>query len=265
MSFLFAEKTRPELTAMANDDTLIVVPVGSTEQHALHLPVGTDTLLVERLVHRAAADADAAGLPVLVTPTLPVGFSRHHIPFGGTLSISQDTLVKVLTDIGASLATEGYRRVVFINGHGGNSTAAAMATTELTAAYKHCLFACCDYWNLAKDRIMADRDSAPGGMGHACEFETALCLAFAEQLVDMEKAVPAIPAPRIPGELHDLLQKGPVAMGLDWKRATATGALGDPTLADREKGERWASWLAEAIRRTMEYLIKAELPPVENA
>lgn len=264
MSFLFAEKTRPKLAAMANEGTPIVVPVGSTEQHALHLPVGTDTLLVERIVHRAAAEAVAAGLPVLVTPTLPVGFSRHHIPFGGTLSLAQDTLVQALSDIGGSLAAEGYRRIFFVNGHGGNSAAAGMAATELTAAHRHCLFACCDYWNLARDRVMADRDSPPGGMGHACEFETSLCLAFAENLVDFAQAVPAVPQPRIPGELNDLLQKGPVAPGLDWKRATATGALGDPTLASKEKGERWASWLAAALRETMENLTRAELPPVEG-
>lgn len=264
MSYLFAEKTRPELTALATDSTLVVAPIGSTEQHALHLPAGTDTILVERVVHRAAERAAADGLSVLVTPTLPVGFSRHHIPFGGTLSLSQGTLVRALTEIGGSLATEGYRRIFFVNGHGGNSAATGMAVTDLTAAHKDCLFACCDYWNLARERIMADRESKPGGMGHACEFETSLCLAFAEKLVDMSKAVPAVPTPRIPGELHDLLQKGPVAMGLDWKRATPTGALGDPALASREKGERWAGWLTEAMRDVMENLIKAELPPAEG-
>lgn len=263
MSFLFIEKNRPELAAMANDATLIVVPIGSTEQHALHLPVGTDTLLVERLIHLAAADAGAVGLPVLVTPALPFGFSRHHIPFGGTISLAQDTLVRVLSDIGDSLAAQGYRRFFFVNGHGGNSAAVTMASTELTAAHKHCLFACCDYWNLARERIMADRDSPPGGMGHACEFETSLCLAFAEHLVDSSKAVAAIPQPRIPGELHDLLQKGPVALGFDWKRVTATGALGDPTMADREKGKRWITWLANAMHEAMENLIRAELPPME--
>ncbi len=264
MGFLFAEKTRTELIALANDQTIVIVPLGSTEQHALHLPVGTDNVLVENVVHQAAAKAFAKGVSVLVTPTLPLGYAHHHIPFGGTMSISQDTLVRVLVDLGGSLAQQGYRRIFFVNGHGGNTLATAMAVTDLTTANKQCLFAGGEYWNQAREKVMADRASEPGGMGHAGEFETSLFLAFAPGLAEMDKAEPAVPKPRIPGELNDLLQKGPVAIGRDWKTVTTTGAMGDPTLATKEKGVRWAGWLADALCETIENISKIPLPPVEN-
>src|SRR5438034_8081666 len=94
MRLLFEELTREELCAAA-PDTLAILPVGATEQHGPHLPVGTDRFTVEHIARAAAAEA-AGRIPVLVAPTLPFGSSHHHLPFGGTLSLGTETYYHVL-------------------------------------------------------------------------------------------------------------------------------------------------------------------------
>ncbi len=94
---LFHEFTRTELRALA-PNALVVLPTGAIEQHGPHLPVGTDFFAVEHVARTAAAEA-AAQIPVLVTPTMPFGSSHHHLPFGGTMSLSTETYFRVIFDL----------------------------------------------------------------------------------------------------------------------------------------------------------------------
>src|SRR3954466_12013167 len=115
---LLQEMTRTE--ARASGESLVVWPVGALEQHGPHLPVGTDYLTVEVLARRAAAKA-AERIPVLVAPTLPFGSSHHHLPFGGTMSLSTEGYYRVAYELVESLIVSGFRKVFIVNGHGGNS------------------------------------------------------------------------------------------------------------------------------------------------
>ena len=130
---LFHELTREEARALV-PQALVVLPVGSTEQHGPHLPVITDTISVEHIARAAAAEA-AKTVPVLVTPTLPFGSSDHHLPFGGTMSMRTDTYYRVLCELVESLITGGAKRVFIINGHGGNHEVAQLAARDV--ALKH--------------------------------------------------------------------------------------------------------------------------------
>src|SRR5687768_12741323 len=112
---LFNEISRVECAERA-PGALAVVPVAATEQHGPHLPLGTDTFLVETVARQAAAQA-ANEIDVLVTPTLAVGASHHHFPFGGTLSMASETYYRAVRDIVVSLIRDGFRRVFVINGH----------------------------------------------------------------------------------------------------------------------------------------------------
>src|SRR5215471_4901645 len=107
-SLLFADHTREELRKLA-PETLVIVPLGATEQHGPHLPVGTDFFTVDHLAHEAARVV-AAKLPVLVAPSLPFGSSDHHLPFGGTFSLQTETYYHVLCDLLKSLALGGFSR-----------------------------------------------------------------------------------------------------------------------------------------------------------
>jgi creatinine amidohydrolase len=174
---------------------LVVVPMGAVEQHGHHLPTGTDSLIAGALA-RAAAERAAADLEgdVIVLPQQWVGASDHHLPFGGTLSLRPSTLLAVLEDVLASVAGAGARRVVLVNGHGGNSgvchAAAAAASARHGLAVAHL-----DYWQLLPINVETDGAPVPG---HAGAFETSMLLALRPELVKQapdRAAPPDFPAP----------------------------------------------------------------------
>src|SRR3982074_919142 len=102
----FAEITRTDAVELA-PKCLLVIPLGATEQHGPHLPVGTDSILVEEVASRAAARL-AGVVPVVVAPALHFGSSAHHLPFGGTLSLETETYYRVLMDLGRSAVASGF-------------------------------------------------------------------------------------------------------------------------------------------------------------
>jgi creatinine amidohydrolase len=178
---LLQELTRQQARSLASD-ALAVLPVGATEQHGPHLPVGTDTYAVEHIARHAAATA-AGQIPVIVTPTLPFGSSHHHLPFGGTLSFSTETYYRVVYELAESLTTGGFRRIFILNGHGGNHEIIQLVARDL--ALKHPVhMAAASYWTIAWDALVACEAHKPGRLpGHAGAFESALVLALRPELV----------------------------------------------------------------------------------
>lgn len=178
----FDDHTRGELRRLA-PDTTVVVPIGSTEQHGPHLPVCTDSEMLTYLALRAV-DAAAEFVPVLVTPTLPFGLAQHHLSFGGTISFSAKVYLDVLSEIGTSLVSDGFQRIVFLNGHGGNANAAAMVADRLVHELQlNTRVASASYWDCAAESLeKLDLDGAPIP-GHAGTFETCCMLAMRPDLV----------------------------------------------------------------------------------
>jgi creatinine amidohydrolase len=182
------ELTRVELRELL-PDALVVLPVGSTEQHGPHLAAGTDAVIVTEIARRAA-EAAASPETIVLAPTLAYGASDHHLQFGATLSLRIETFAQVLGDLLASAASAGCRRVFVLNGHGGNTAASVNATAE--AARKHRL--------LCATAIYSDLVE-PGSVdvllpGHAGQAETSLMLAIAPGSVRLEQAGPSPGAPR---------------------------------------------------------------------
>ena len=181
MNLLFAELTREESRTIAGDG-LLVLPVGATEQHGPHLPVGTDSMGAEHVARSAAASV-ADLFPVAVAPTLWYGSSPHHIPFGGTLSLTASTFLSVLMDIGRSIAAASFRRLFIVNGHGGNHELIGLAARDL-ALEEGMEVAACSWWHLAAERLAAAGARDIGRLpGHAGAFETSLMLALDPSLV----------------------------------------------------------------------------------
>ncbi|MBZ2196822.1 creatininase family protein [Occultella gossypii] len=241
-ALIFDELTRAELRAVAPDAT-VVVPIGSTEQHGPHLPVCVDAAVITHLA-RAAATVASAAVPVVVTPTLPFGFAHHHLPFGGTISISMRVYVDVLVDIATSLAADGFRRILFVNGHGGNAVPADAAVDRL--AYEQGLdvhVAATSYWTAAADVLAAlDLDDAPKP-GHAGSFETSLLLALRPELVRTD-ALPASEARLQPLASQDV-PGGTVRHPGVWQ--ASDGRTDDSRLASAAVGERVLAEIAEAL------------------
>ena len=181
MRVLFSELTRDESRTIARDGVLIL-PVGATEQHGPHLPVGTDAMGVE-YVARAAAAALVDRFPIAVAPTLWYGSSPHHIPFGGTMSLDAGTFLAVLMDLGRSLAQASFRRLFIVNGHGGNHELIGVAARDL-ALQEDLEVAACSWWALAFDELASAGAGEIGRLpGHAGAFESSIVLALDASLV----------------------------------------------------------------------------------
>ncbi|WP_399937469.1 creatininase family protein [Streptomyces sp. BBFR25] len=232
----------------AGEQGIALLPIGSQEQHAGHLPMGTDTLLVEEVVDRALAllDHDAPPAPEVVRlPALPFGHSPHHL-FAAAVSLSAATLGAVLDDVLDSLVTSGYRRVMVVNGHGGNDEIMRLAVKRF-ALRARVTVAACSYWTLTEGEEGAGRpDVSPG---HAGWFETSLMLAARPELV--RTPVPA----RTPVEPPPLFDQPPhpgltVERHGEWERVD--GSTDDASAADADRGGRLlddrARGLARAIR-----------------
>ncbi len=245
--FLFSHLTRPEIKAMQNENLVVVIPVGATEQHGLHLPVDTDNFLIENLVYEAADMVCQLKIPVLVTPTIAFGASAHHMSFGATISLSQRTLVSVIKDVAKSLIESEFKRLFFVNGHGGNRSALSFALTELKIENPSILLASCSHWELASSFINSNRESLRGGIGHSCELETSLSLAFDERRVKKDLMAKNLPLPRIPEESFDLVNGGSVNIPFLYNQVSDTGVLGDPTLATKKKGRAFADYTIKKL------------------
>ncbi len=179
---LFSEMTRDELRESAAAGGVLVVPLGALEQHGPHLPAATDALVMEMLLQRAAA-ATVIPCPLIIAPGITYGSSDHHLPFGGTISISTSTYLALLMDIGRSAATSGFTRLLFLNGHGGNHELAILAARDLGLT-QPLQVACGSWWQIAsaplQEWVQAGGGFAPG---HAGALESSLALTLFPQFV----------------------------------------------------------------------------------
>lgn len=260
MSIRFEELTREQLSGMASQGYAVVVPLGACEQHGPHLPTGTDNLICDEVSRRAVAEAVDMGAKLILAPLIPVGSSAHHIAFGGTISFSSATYLSILKDIGISLADSGFKRLIFLNGHGGNEHLMHQAASDL--AVTHLTWtASASYWNIAREALAAAcLDQAFSVPGHAGGFETSLILSLAPETVDASRI--GREHPRRPW-----LTAGPPGAFIG-KHGELTGMDGytDPAkLATAEQGEQYLNTIAAAVSRwlltkwkTMDGDIRAE-------
>jgi creatinine amidohydrolase len=235
---LFGELTREALRAAAIE-SLLVFPVGATEQHGPHLPVATDQLTVEYIARAAAREA-AARIPVVVAPALPFGSSHHHLPFGGTMSLSTEVYYRTVFDLCESLVGGGFRRIFILNGHGGNNELVQLVARDL--ALKHPVqAAAASYWVAAWEALSATHQQ--GDLpGHAGIFETSVMMALRPELVCEPRphreltsaAAPQGPYPDVRVERHGFWQ-------------TINGHTDSPDLADAERGKKYLAAAVGAV------------------
>ncbi|WP_372663167.1 creatininase family protein [Cohnella sp.] len=180
------DHTREEITEMAAEGFAIVIPLAATEQHGPHLPVGTDSLICRQIAFGAVEKASEKAA-LLMTQVLQVGCSNHHLAFGGTISLSSETYMRVLREIGESLVTSGFRKILFLNAHGGN--APLMHQTANDLAVQHPIWtASASYWSIAREALHAVNANEVGMVpGHAGGFETSVVMAIMPELVWVDR------------------------------------------------------------------------------
>ena len=231
--------TAPELRAMAGPDTLPVLPIGSLEQHGAHLPVWTDSHAAHNISLRAA---DLAKTRAVVLPPIWLGLSEHHLPYGGTISSDYATFHGMVRSVVRSLKAQGFKKLLIVNGHGGNIEPLAVSVRE--CAHEFAMAVVAVTWpNAAPAEIAKILTTQPNIM-HACEGETSLWLAMEPAQVRTDR----IPAPG---------NTPPAPAGYSrfysfWERAAPTGVRGDARAATAEKGEAILNAVTTAIAAAMD-------------
>ncbi len=230
--------TRAEIAAARDGGALPVLTVGAVEQHADHLPVDTDTLSAYRI---ALAAAERCASPhVLVLPPPSFGFSPHHRGWAGTISLSLATFVGMVTDVAESLHRTGFKRLLIVNGHGGNQGPLTAACTDLASRGLAVGFV--NYFTPGQKTWMEVLPGAMRGVGHACAYETALQLALrpAEVSDRIAEKIASLPPRLTPcyvgGNAEDIMRPA----GAYWASvfvAGDVGYVGDPAAATKASGE----------------------------
>ena len=230
---LWNRLTAPELNELAAADAIVLLPVASTEQHGPHLATGVDTILCGEACRRTALIV-AEKRPVVVAPVVWVGLAEHHVAFGGTFSLSIQTWHAVLRELCQSIGRAGFKKVVIVNGHGGNMAALAALTTDLTRE-TGVKIATTSYWNLPHQQgTFAEILDSQTGVQHACEAETSMMMATAGDCVRSDRLGAAF-GPNLP--MGSALG-GALTRWRSFKDKTPSGVLGDARSASAQKGER---------------------------
>jgi creatinine amidohydrolase len=228
-SVMWKELTAADLRGRAQAGAVVLLPVGSMEQHGPHLPVGVDTYLSEAAC-RAAAEAIAAEMQIVVAPTLWCGMAEHHMAFGGTFTFDIPTYRAVLLSLLKSIERHGFKRVLIVNGHGGNVAALAAFLPDFTRETSLTLRVTTPY-DSAKTgiaEVLEDQE----GIHHACEVETSMMMVVAPDLVRREQL------PNAFGPAHWTPQPASVARYRSFRDATPSGVIGDARRASAQKGEK---------------------------
>jgi creatinine amidohydrolase len=239
MEVEWAKLKAGELRELAAREAIVVLPVAAMEQHGPHLPVMVDTLLCGEVAARAARRASGRH-PVVVAPTIWSGLSEHHMPFGGTFTLDFATFRSLIECLCRSLERHGFRRVLLLNGHGGNVAALRVVVDELRRLDMR--LATATYWQVDPVAI-ADILERQSGVQHACEAETSMVMALRPELVDESRFAAAKHVE--PGQVAG--QTPAVHSPMRFEVRTPTGAIGDPTAASAEKGEKLLEAAATAV------------------
>jgi creatinine amidohydrolase len=249
-----------QVDALAREKTLLVLPTAAIEQHGHHLPLATDTLINNLLLGRALAKLPA-GLPVYALPPVHYGKSNEHLSFPGTLSVSAATFMAVVRDLGASLASAGFRKLVLYNTHGGNTSLVDVLARDLRAEFGLRTFALHGSGGISYEGL-AEQERTYGF--HAGEVETAFLLAVAPELVDKSAyTVNYIAHVAKP----ELLRPENAAVTFAWltRDIAPSGVLGDPRPATAENGERWIAAAATRIAKALQAMADYAAPNTSGA
>ena len=255
---LYERLSWPEVRQAAEEEVVCLIPVATLEDHGPHLPIDTDLRITAEICSRAA---EAAPDEILLLPAIPHGYSPHHMDFPGPITIAWDTFVRYCRDVGTSLASHGFTRMLYLNGHGSNQNLVETAARLVMLDHPGVLAAAAFHTSSEESaRVIAEvRDSDYGGLAHACELETSMYLAIDPEAVEMDKAVDERGYPAGDHARLDWAD-GPLKLMPWWSSFSRTGVQGDATKGTAAKGE---ALLEAAVAECVQYvreLIAKPLP-----
>ncbi len=225
-------------------DGVVLIPTGSNEQHGPHLPLHTDSLIAEAV---AKMGEEAMPDKVLLTPTVWLGASGHHLAFPGTLSASFETYEGALMNIVESLVPHGFWKFMFLNGHGGNTEPNGIACRKLKHLHRELAICHAGWFSFIPASLLTKVMTGPiKGIRHACEAEASVMMHLYPDLVRVDRL------------RDDGMQVDGDIVGLTawFDEITEEGSLGFATQATPEKGQAMVEAAAEGLHKQLKALVQ---------
>lgn len=231
------EMNWPDVADLNRDEIVVVFPIASFEQHGHHLPFLTDTIETEGVVQRLDER-----LPdqVLCLPTQWLGYSFHHMNFGGSLTATSETHIRLITETVDSIVRAGFMRVLVLNGHGGNQADLKVAQQMLKETHDGVCVLGASWWEVAAKGLNEIKEAGPTGSGHAGEMETSLMLALRPDLVRTDRLL-------ADGHLPASDHGATVQRFRRIDEQTDRGVYGNPTVASADKGQKMLTTVVDSL------------------
>jgi creatinine amidohydrolase len=247
-ALILENMTWQELQKVKDKVELIIIPVGSTEQHGPNTTFSTDTIRAKKIGEMIG---DVFGDKVLIAPTLPIGLSYHHMKFPGTITFSLETYLKILRDICWSFKQHGFKKILFLSGHGGNKRPIQEYASEAKKEFDMDIYMSGIGGSLVTD--LSNEHGFSKFKGHACEVETSQTMYLAPEHVrydSLEKA-------KFKDDTKYLIKKYAHGGSIFWdyREVTENGALGDATKASIEFGKEMNEIVINKITEFIEKII----------
>jgi creatinine amidohydrolase len=248
------EMTWEEAQEALQETDIILLPVGSTEQHGPHLPLGNDALQVRERARRIVVKLEEMGVKAVAGPLIPFGTASYHMSFPGTIHLQPSTFQALMWDVCLSLYHHGFRKFALLMGHGGNLASMQVVAQQLVDEIEDIQTLVLN-WLPMGVKHYGEILTSKKNEGHAGEGETSRLLAVHPELVEMKRArvYYSEKADRAESADHPLLGGGILKPTRSWREVAPYGSVGDPTLAKAQTGEKFwdltVNWMAEAIRR----------------
>jgi creatinine amidohydrolase len=249
----WAEKRATEFDNVDPQKSIAILPTAAIEQHGPHLPVGTDTMIMQGMLKRLKQQCPD-DLDLYILPIQAVGKSNEHLWARGTLTLTAQDALSVWTDIGLSVARAGFRKIVIVNSHGGNLDLISILSRELRVRAAM-LAVKCQWGSFGHPESMYTENELKYGI-HGGDVETSLMLAFNAECVDMSKAKDF----RSAAETTAISPIGPISRGWIASDLNADGTVGNASLGTAEKGEATANHQVAGFIELLRQVVEAELP-----
>lgn len=254
----FPYLTWTEIEAMPDRENVVIVqPIGAIEQHGPHLPLVVDSAIATTVLGHALGQLDPA-IPAYSLPPLCYGKSNEHWHFPGTITLSAETLLRVITEVAESVYRAGFRKLVLLNAHGGQPQVLEIAARDLHLAYPDLMVFPLFVWAVpnAAGELLAPQELELGI--HAGDAETSLMLSILPDQVRMEQAKTEFPQD-LPTDTW-LTMEGALPFAWVTRDLSQSGVLGDPTVATVEKGEQLLESLVQGWVKVLGDIYRFQQP-----
>lgn len=254
---VLANLSWPEVNVIKDEVDIVLIPVGSNEQHGPNLAISMDIVGATEFCRRASAMMYPKAI---VAPSMPWGVSYHHMNFPGTITLTPDTFVQILVEVIASLQEHGFERFMIVNGHGGNIAPLGNAVVRINEELSPAFVGFGTYFSFA-DKDINEKFDVTGVIGHACQMETSAAMYLAPQIVKSDALAPGDMTDMTHG-FRQTMQKYGVTVPWRFDEYTRNGALGDATTSSLEYG---TAMMESALNNFTEFLKEVvEITPIEG-